>query len=155
MKQILALLPLLLPLAAHADPLDTGEAYTTRKGPPEWMDGVDFTWLVVDYGLFALAVVLLGWLLLRRPQLFARFEDAIRWPFGRLLGLASRLPVGLRELAQGITLLIALLLVAAWVMFCQWLSHVGLGALAMAGLALLAVVLVRLIKRSEQKRQQA
>lgn len=151
MKGAYAFLVLLMPIMAFADPLDTGEAYTTRKGPPEWMDGVDFTWLLLDYVLFGLAVVLIGWLLIRRPEQFGRFEACIRWPFASLFELSSRLPVVLRELLQFVTILFALLITAAWVMLCQWLNHLHLGALAMAGLALLAVILVRSIKRSEQK----
>jgi hypothetical protein len=151
MKRMTALFIWLLPSMAAADPLDTGEAYTMRKGPPEWMDGVGFTWLLVDYALFAAVVALIGWLLMRRPELFARFEKGIRWPFAGLLGLASRFPAGLRELLQVTTYLSVLLLVVGWVMFCQWLNHIHLGAVAMAGLALLAVILVRTIRRSEEK----
>jgi len=29
------------PNSLLADPLDRGEAYTTRSGPPAWMDNVD------------------------------------------------------------------------------------------------------------------
>ena len=142
----------LLPGVAFADPLDRGEAYTTRQGPPEWMDGIDFTWLLVDYGLFALAIVGLGWLLMKRPEQFARFEAVVCWPFSQLLKLASHLPVVLRELVQGITWLLVVLLVVAWVILCQWFSHQGFGAIAMAGLALEAVILVRVIKSGEKPR---
>jgi len=140
----------LLPMAAYADPLDKGEAYTTRKGPPDWMSGVDFTWLLVDYGLFALAIIGLGWLLVKRPEHFARFEAILCLPFRALLSGAAKLPILLRELAQGLVGLSAVLLVVAWVILCQWLSHHGFGGLSMAGLALEAVILVRLIKGREK-----
>ncbi|HCS12782.1 MAG: hypothetical protein COS82_08775 [Zetaproteobacteria bacterium CG06_land_8_20_14_3_00_59_53] len=149
MRKIISLAAL-LPITATADPLDKGEAYTTRQGPPPWMDGVDVTWLIVDYGIFALMVIAIGWLLTKRITAFERFEAVISWPFRKMLKLASRLPVILRELAQGITGLAVLFLIVAWVMFCQWLKHEGLGAISMAGLALEAVVLVRLIKQGEK-----
>ncbi|OIO66249.1 MAG: hypothetical protein CO186_09450 [Zetaproteobacteria bacterium CG_4_9_14_3_um_filter_49_83] len=141
-----------LPSLAFADPLDKGEAYTERQEPPDWMDGIDFTWLIVDYGLFALAVIGLGWLLLKRAAWFTAFERVLFSPFRFLLRLASRLPVIARELLQGITGLLVLLLIVAWVFLCQWLSHHELGAIAMAGLALEAVILVRLIKGTERAR---
>jgi len=149
MRKIISLAAL-LPFTAFADPLDKGEAYTTRQGPPDWMDGIDFTWLLIDYGVFALMVIALGWVLTKRIGLFESFENFIYWPFSRLMGLASRLPIILREFAQGIVGLVVLLLIVAWVMFCQWLYHYGLGAVCMAGLALEAVFLVRLIKRGEK-----
>ncbi|MDQ6971833.1 MAG: hypothetical protein Q9M30_04225 [Mariprofundaceae bacterium] len=149
MRKIIGLISF-IPSLAFADPLDTGEAYTTRQAPPEWMDGVDLSWLLVDYGLFALVIIALGWILMRKKEAFEGFENVLRWPFSRLLGLAARLPVVLRELAQGIVGLMVIFLVVAWVIFCQWLSHKGLGGLSMAGLALEAVILVRLVKRGER-----
>jgi len=146
MRKIIGLM-VLIPVTAVADPLDKGEAYTTRQGPPEWMDGIDFTWLLVDYGLFALMVIALGWVLTKRITLFERFESIIYWPFVRLFSLASRLPILLRELAQGIVGLCILFLVVTWVIFCQWLSHQGMGAISMAGLALEAVVFIRVVKQ--------
>jgi len=140
----------LLPMAAHADPLDKGEAYTTRQGPPDWMDGVDFTWLLVDYSLFALAILALGWMLMKRPEHFSRFEDVLKAPFRLLFSGAGHLPIILRELAQGLIGLGIFFLVVAWVILCQWLSHQGLGAFSMAGLALEAVILVRLIRGNEK-----
>ncbi|HKI61142.1 MAG TPA: hypothetical protein VKA31_02505 [Mariprofundaceae bacterium] len=146
----ITLAALLLPVTAFADPLDKGEAYTTRKEPPDWMTGVDISWLLVDYGLFALAVIALGWLLVKKPEQFARFEAIICLPFRTLLKGAAKLPILLRELAQGLVGLGAVLLVVAWVILCQWLKHHGFGGLSMAGLALEAVILVRLIKGTEK-----
>lgn len=149
MRKIISLAAL-LPINAFADPLDKGEAYTTRQGPPPWMDGVDVGWLIVDYGIFALMIVAIGWVLSRRISMFESFEAFISWPFRWMFRLASRLPIILRELAEGISGLAILFLIVAWVMFCQWLKHQGLGAISMAGLALEAVVLVRLIKNGEK-----
>jgi len=145
-----AIFTTLLPIAAQADPLDRGETYTSRQGPPEWIDGVDVSWLLVDYGVFALIIIALGWTLGKRISAFERFESVVRWPFGLLFRLASGMPVILRELVQGVGGLFALAGVVAWVMFCQWLKHIDLGAIAMAGLALEAVILVRLIKQDEK-----
>jgi len=151
MRKIIALSGLitaLAPIGALADPLDTGEAYTTRKGPPDWMSGIDFTWLLVDYIVFAIMVFALGWVLAKRISVFERFETILYWPFTHLFSLASHLPILLRELAQGIIGLAILFLVVAWVFFCQWLSQQGLGAISMAGLALEAVVFIRVVKQA-------
>jgi len=148
MRKIVGLLGL-IPITAFADPLDKGEAYTTRQGPPEWMDGVDVSWLLVDYGIFALMAIALGWALTKHITVFERFESIIRWPFRHMLKFSSHLPIILRELVQGITGLTILFLIVAWVMFCQWLKHHGLGAISMAGLALEAVVLIRAIRQYE------
>ncbi len=131
---------------AWADPLDAGEGYALRGGPPDWMDSVDFGWLIVDYGLFALTVGLLGWLMFAHPARALRWRDALAMPWRALFRAAEALPFGLRELAQGLAVAAALLAVAAWVFFCQWLSSMHLGALAMAGLAMLAVFLVSLMR---------
>ncbi len=133
---------------AWADPLDAGEGYALRGAPPDWMDGVDFGWLIVDYGLFAAAMGLLGWLMFHRPAFALRARDAIAAPWRAMLRAAAGLPVVLRELAQGLIGLSAAAAVAGWVFFCQWLSAMHLGALAMAGLALLAVLLVSLMRDS-------
>ncbi len=148
--RLTGLIGLLLPIVAYADPLDRGEAYTTRQSPPKWMDGVDFTWLIVDYGLFALTVALLGWVLMRRPAIFEKFEALISSPFRLMFAGALHLPILVRELAQGIIGLSILLLIVAWVFLCQWLSHHSFGAVSMAGLALEAVILVRLIRGDER-----
>jgi len=148
--QYLRIIMFFLPATAYADPLDQGEAYVTRQGAPKWMDGVDFTWLLLDYGLFAVAIIALGWVVMKRPESFARFENVLTAPFRMLLHLAACLPIVLRELMQGMVGLLVIVLVMAWVVLCQWFSHIGFGALAMAGLALEAVILVRLIKRGEK-----
>jgi len=134
---------------AWADPLDTGEAYTTRQGPPEWMDKTDFGLLVVDYGMFALIVVALGWLVVKHPQRFAAFEHAIQWPVRSLFAVAKRTGGVGALVLQMMGTFIGFVVVVAWVFFCQWLKSQGLGALSMAGLALIALMLVRMIKGNE------
>lgn len=149
MKKSISLLALLMPWSTWADPLDQGEAYTTRQDPPEWMDGVDLTWLIVDYGFFAIAIVILGWVMLKRPENFAYFEAVITSPFRWLFNAVAGFPVIVKELAQGLIGLVILFTIASWVFFCQWLSHHHLGAISMIGLALLAIVLVRVVKKTE------
>ncbi|MDQ6950126.1 MAG: hypothetical protein Q9M26_00505 [Mariprofundales bacterium] len=144
---ILGCLALLIPLSTLADPLDRGEGYTTRPGPPPWMDGVDFAWLLVDYALFAIVIGAVGWMLMRKPAICTRIENAICLPFRTLLNLADYLPIGLRELAQGLVYVAILLFVVLWIFFCQWFNHHGFGGLAMIGLALESTLLVRLIGR--------
>jgi len=134
-----------------ADPLDKGEAYTTRSGPPEWMDNVDLGLLLVDYSIFALTLIGLGWLLFKKPTYLARLESVVRAPFAAIFAAAKRaggVTEFVLQLFGGIAVFISL---GAWVFFCQWLKHIGLGAFAMIGLAFVALLLVRLIKGNEKE----
>jgi len=136
---------------AIADPLDRGEAYTTRQTPPEWMDGVDFGLLLVDYGVFALTLIGLGWLLLKKPHLLYRMEAVVRAPFSAIFAAAKDAGGVIEFVLQlfGAAAVFAALGVA--VFFCQWLKHIGLGALSMIGLAFVALLLVRMIKGNERE----
>ncbi|MDQ6987763.1 MAG: hypothetical protein Q9M25_08170 [Mariprofundaceae bacterium] len=138
------------PLSAIADPLDAGEAYTTRQGAPEWMDGIDFGLLLLDYSIFALVLIALGWLLFKKPQYLQRLESLIRRPFQAVFSAATRVG-GVTEfvlqLFGGLAVFVTL---AGWFFFCQWLKSQGLGALSMAGLAFAALMLVRAIKGDEK-----
>ncbi len=140
------------PLSAIADPLDTGEAYTTKQGPPEWMDGIDFGLLLVDYSIFALVLIGLGWVMFKRPQFLHRLEAFIWRPFRAVFSAAARAG-GVTEFAlQLLGGLAVFITLASWVLFCQWLKSQGLGALSMAGLAFAALMLVRMIKGNEKAR---
>jgi len=44
---------------AFADPLDYDEAYTHHP-ITHWMSHADFGWLLVDYGLFAVFLIMIG-----------------------------------------------------------------------------------------------
>jgi hypothetical protein len=150
MKRTLLLITAMLPTPLLADPLDRGEAYTTRSAPPQWMDNVDLGLLLVDYGIFALTLVALGWLLFRKPDLLYRLESAVRTPFAEIFATAKRaggVTEFILQLVGGVVVFIAL---AGWIFFCQWLKHEGLGALSMIGLAFAALLLVRMIKGSER-----
>lgn len=141
----------MIPFTAKADPLDSGEAYTTRTGTPEWMTTGDFAWLVAEYGMFALMLIGLGWLLFKRPSLFITIESALKAPFSAMFS-AAREVGGLGEIVlQLIATFAAFIAIAAWVFFCQWLKSIGLGPVSMLGLALLALMLVRMIKAGEER----
>jgi len=151
MKRLFLSILACCPATALADPLDRGEAYTTRSGPPQWMDNVDLGLLLVDYGIFALTLIGLGWLLFKKPEYLTRLEAVVRAPFAAIFAVARRtggVTEFVLQLFGGIAVFIAL---AAWVFFCQWLKHIGLGALAMIGLAFAALMLVRLIKGNEKE----
>jgi len=134
-----------------ADPLDQGEAYAARQGPPVWMDNVDLSLLLVDYGIFALLVVALGWAVVKYPQRFVTFETIMLKPILAIFLLAKRVGGVGEILLQMIGGLAGFILAAAWVFFCQWLKSIGLGAFSMAGLALLALMLVRMIRGKERE----
>ncbi|TLS66133.1 hypothetical protein FE236_09170 [Mariprofundus erugo] len=143
---------LFFPLTAYADPLDKGEAYTTRQGPPEWMDNIDLTLLIIDYGIFALMLIGMGWLLFKRPHYFLKAEALLKKPFAAIFALASRSGTVTGFILQLVGGLLSFAALAAWVFFCQWLKSKGLGAFSMIGLALMALMLVRMIKGNEKPR---
>ena len=145
-----SLILLFYPAILWADPLDQDEAYATRQGPPAWMDGTDFALLLVNYGVFALSLVVLSWLLFKRPDILLALEARILRPFKAIFS-AARKQGGLGEiLLQTLGGVSAFVVLAAWVFFCQWLKHIGLGAVSMIGLAFAALMLVRLLKGDEK-----
>jgi len=135
---------------ALADPLDKGEAYTTRPGPPEWMDSVDFGLLVVNYGVFALMVIALGWLFYKKPNYLDRLEALICAPFLAIFHTAKCAGGVNKFILQVFGGVLIFITLTVWVFFCQWLKHIGLGAVSMAGLAFAAFMLVRLLKGKEK-----
>jgi len=138
------------PSTLWADPLDQGEAYVTRQGPPVWMDKMDFSLLIVNYAVFALALIALAWLVFKRPQYLQRLESFILTPFRAILARAKRTGGMIGEFLHVVTGLLAFVSLAAWVFFCQWLKYQGLGAISMVGLAFGALMLVRLVKGNEK-----
>ncbi len=138
---------LLLDVRAFADPLDYDEAYVHRLMMP-WMNNGDFGLLLVDYGFFALFLIMLGWLLYAKPTYWHRIENAIRYPFARINSMAHAhggFDSKLGLLIYGINALLIFLTLAIWIFLCQWVKHEGFGAIYMAGLALVSVFLVRII----------
>ena len=140
---------LLLPTLAFADPLDKGEAYTMRDTPPDWMDAGDFAWLLVDYGVFAIIIAAIGWIMFKHPQQFARFERTVLKPMSFLFEQEKKYDGVVSFAFAMIAWVSVFIFTVSWVFFCQWLGHLGLGAVSMAGLALEAVLIVRALRDSE------
>jgi len=138
------------PTVLWADPLDQGEAYTMRPGPPEWMDKTDFGLLIVNYGIFALALIGLAWLLFKRPEYLKGLESWFLKPFKMIFAAAHHHGGATEVFLQILGGLLAFISLAIWVFFCQWLKHMGLGAISMIGLAFAAFLLVRLLKGDEK-----
>ncbi len=146
MKRLIFTILACWPVLALADPLDLDEGYTTRQMPSSWWDKSDFWLLLGDYMVFALVLIALGWLLFKQPRYVQQAESMIQRPFRTIFaaaGCAEGLMKGILYLLGGLLTFVAL---AAWIFFCQWLKSHGLGAFSMAGLALMSVMLVRLIR---------
>lgn len=142
---------LLAGTTAFADPLDY-DSYVRQDPRDFWMSRGDFGWLLMDYGLFALSIVAAGWVARKRPDLWLAVERRLRAPLAALRAAADAR--GGWDSVTGTLLhagriLLGVLMLAAWVFVCQWLRHIGLGALAMAGLALAGLVLVRSLRAAE------
>jgi len=118
------------------------------------MDGGGLAWVLLDYGLFALGIVAIGWLLINKKELFVRVESTIYQPFRALLAIAEGLPTIPKQILQGITYFAVLLLVIIWTIVCQWLNHHSFGGLAMLGLSFEAVLLVRLFAQDARPPQE-
>lgn len=78
-------------------------------------------------------------------QCRSRFAAGGLWHFCIDVGGVTKF---LLQVVGGFAVFVTL---AGWVFFCQWLKHVGLGALAMIGLAFVALLLVRIIKGNERE----
>ncbi len=138
---------LLFPLRVFADPLDYGN-YVNQSPANFLMDKSDFAWLLLDYGLFASSLIIFGWLFYAKPTYWQRVENLIRYPFARINSMAQAhggfdRAIGL--VLYGINTVLIFLALAFWVFFCQWIKHVGFGGISMAGLALAAIFLVRIL----------
>jgi len=142
-----AIAALLLDVRAFAGPLGYDESSVHRLMMP-WTSNGDFGWLLVDYGLFALFLITLGWLLYAKPTYWYRIENVIRYPFARINRMARAHGGFNRKLGiliYSINTLLIFLTLAIWIFLCLWVKHAGFGAIFMAGLALVSVFLVRII----------
>ncbi|MDQ6956457.1 MAG: hypothetical protein Q9M21_04600 [Mariprofundaceae bacterium] len=148
--RLIGLLLVYWPSTLWADPFDQSEAYTTRQDPPVWMDKMDFSLLIVNYAVFALALIALAWLVFKRPQYLQRLELFILTPFRAIFTQAKRTGGMTGEFLQVVGGLLAFVSLSVWVFFCQWLKYQGLGAVSMVGLAFAALMLVRLLKGNEK-----
>jgi len=122
-----------------ADPFDDGEAYVNR-GAPEMLGMAGLAMMMLNYVLFGLAVVIFGKAMINRTpwlELIAK-SFARPWSYG-VKGVWQN-----QRHALDMPLMIAILV--AWIFLCQFFNEMGLGVLAMIGLALMAVVFLRMLK---------
>jgi hypothetical protein len=139
-----------LPLNAMADPLDRGDFFSARQGSSDWLDQVDFGPALLNYGLSVLLLIGLGWILFKRPHFFLRLESIIRRPFGAILAASLRASTAASVCLQLLLAFLVLVSLAAWALLCLWLGSKGFEILTVTGLALLAIMLVRLVKGEEK-----
>jgi len=125
--------------AAMADPLDAGEAYVNR-GAPDMLGYTGLAMLMLNYVLFGVAAVVFGKALFANAPwlLYISRVFAKPWSFG----VRKQWQPG-RHWAD-IPLTVVLMIV--WIFICQWFNEFGLGAVAMIGLALMAVLLLRMMR---------
>lgn len=142
-----------LPLNAAAEPLDGRSIYAMRQRPgsSDWLDQVDFGPVLLDYGLSILVLIGLGWVLFKRPHFFLRLESIIRRPFGAILAASLRANTVTSVCLQLLLAFLILASLAAWALICLWLGEKGFGILTATGLALLAIMLVRIAKGKEKE----
>jgi len=141
---------ILFPISVIAEPFYFDEAHTARPKPQDWMDKTDFSLLLVDYGIFALILVGLGWLLFKRPHYFMQCESVILRPFYAIFAAADRTGGAVKFILWFFGGLLSVVTLLAWVFFCQWLKALGLGAFSMAGMALMAIMVVRIVRGKPQ-----
>ncbi|RLL54742.1 hypothetical protein D8Y20_02890 [Mariprofundus sp. EBB-1] len=114
------------------------------------MDSIDFGLLLVNYGVFALMVIAMGWFFFKKPHYLNRLESLICAPFLAIFTTAKCAGGVNKFILQVFGGLLIFITLTAWVFFCQWLKHIGLGAISMTGLAFAAFMLVRLLKGKEK-----
>ncbi len=122
-----------------ADPLDDAEGYVTR-GAPKMMDASGLVFLAFDYICFALAVVFFGRALVQDKSWLQYLSRVIARPWS--FGVHQQW----HETRHRADTPLMVMMVVIWIFLCQFLSEMSLGVLAMIGLALLAVVMLKLIK---------
>ena len=107
-----AWLSLLAGARVWADPLDAMEGYAERGTPPVIPGAESVALWVLDYALFALVVVALGWMFVRRGGAWARMEAKAQAWLAAIRGCCGRVAAWVA----------GLLAVAGWIFFCQWLD---------------------------------
>jgi len=124
---------------AMADPFDADEAYVNR-GAPDMLGYAGLAMLMLNYVLFGIAAVVFGkglakktpWLL-KVSQIFAK-----PWSFG--------VQKEERDDRHWADMPLTVVIMVLWIFLCQWFNEFGLGAVAMIGLALMAVLVLRMLK---------
>ncbi len=122
-----------------ADPLDDAEGYVTR-GAPKMMDTSGLVFLGLDYVCFALAVVFFGRALIQNKPWLQYLSRVVSRPWSFGIGKQWH------ETRHRADTPLMVMIVVIWIFLCQFLSEMSLGVLAMIGLALLAVVILKFIK---------
>ncbi|MDQ6994691.1 MAG: hypothetical protein Q9M18_03755 [Mariprofundaceae bacterium] len=124
---------------AIADPFDADEAYVNR-GAPDMLGYAGLAMLMFNYVLFGLAAYVFGkgfakktpWLI----QLGKIFSKP--WSFG--------IQKEERDDRHWADIPLMVLLIILWIFLCQWFNEFGLGAVSMVGLALMAILIIRMLK---------
>jgi len=122
---------------AMADPFDADEAYVNR-GAPDMLGYAGLAMLMLNYVLFGLAAVVFGKALANK----AAWLEYIGHVFAQPWSFAIRK----QQERHAADLPLTIILMVVWIFMCQWLNEFGLGALAMIGLALMAVLFVKSLK---------
>jgi len=122
---------------AMADPLDAGEGYVSR-GAPDMLGYAGLAMLMLNYVLFGLAAIVFGKALANKAVWleYTGHVFAQPWSFG----------VHKQKQRHWADLPLMVVLMVVWIFMCQWLNEFGLGALAMIGLALMAVLFVKSLR---------
>ncbi|MDQ6952432.1 MAG: hypothetical protein Q9M15_02780 [Mariprofundaceae bacterium] len=125
--------------AAMADPFDADEGYVNR-GAPDMLGYAGLAMLMLNYVLFGIAAVVFGkglakktpWLL-HISRIFAK-----PWSFG--------MQKEVRDDRHWADIPLTVVIMVLWIFLCQWFNEFGLGAVAMIGLALMAVLVLHMLK---------
>jgi hypothetical protein len=124
---------------AWADPLDDGEGYVNR-GAPDMLGMGGLALLMFNYVMFGLAAVVFGRALIQDKPWLQYVSRVVSKPWS--FGVRKQWVDG-RHWAD-IPLMIVLIVV--WIFICQFFNEMGMGTLAMIGLALMAVTVLKLMK---------
>jgi len=124
---------------AWADPFDADEAYVNR-GAPDMLGYTGLALMMLNYVLFGLAVVVFGKALVKGSAWLVYVSQVVSkpWSFG-----VKRV---WQEGRHWSDIPLTVVMVVCWVFLCQFFNEMNMGAVAMIGLAFMAVVLLRLMK---------
>jgi len=125
--------------AAMADPFDADEGYVNR-GAPDMLGYAGLGMLMLNYVLFGVAAVVFGKALVANTAWLQYVSRVFSKPWS--FGVRKQWKDG-RHWAD---IPLTVILMVLWIFICQWFNEFGLGAVAMIGLALMAVLLLRMFK---------
>jgi len=124
---------------AMADPFDADEGYVNR-GAPDMLGYAGLGMLMLNYVLFGVAAVVFGKALFANAPWLQYVSRVFSkpWSFG-----VQKHWQGGRHWAD---IPLTVILMVVWIFICQWFNEFGLGAVAMIGLALMSVLLLKMLK---------